>query len=152
MKPLFLMMCGLPASGKSTMATSFFDPHHPLVVHSSDTLREELYGDASVQGDNKALFEELHKRVRKDLGAGKTVIYDATNLTVNVRKKILDKIADVDCGKYAIVLDTPLDVCLMRNRNRDRVVPEDVLYRMASIFSFPLESEGFDAVFVQKGE
>ena len=142
----FIMMCGLPGSGKSTIAKLLFTPNCELVIHSSDDLREEMYGDTSIQGDNKALFAELHRRMHTDLVAGKTVIYDATNLTVATRKQALDAIRDIDCKKLAFVVTTPLDECIARNNARARVVPEDVIRRMASYFSVPTKDEGFDDV------
>lgn len=51
-KPFLIMMCGLPGSGKSTFAensitvTSGVRQYKP-VIHSSDGLRKEIYGDES---------------------------------------------------------------------------------------------------------
>lgn len=66
-KPSFIMMVGLPGSGKSTYAKTLTLNGKPYIIHSSDNLREELYGDAAIQGDNNKLFAELHKRIKKDL-------------------------------------------------------------------------------------
>ena len=52
-KPFLIMMCGLPGSGKSTFAensiiiTSGVEQYKPI-IHSSDGLRKELYGDESI--------------------------------------------------------------------------------------------------------
>ena len=72
------MMVGLPASGKSTFAESLVltesNNNSKYVVHSSDKLREELYGNASIQGDNNKLFSELHRRIKDDLRKGISAI------------------------------------------------------------------------------
>ena len=138
------VMVGLPGSGKSTYADTFGDD---AVVLSSDKLREEWYGNAAIQGDNKALFAELHRRVRAALFLGKSVVYDATNLTPRTRKLFLDSIADVPrCKKVAVVVMTPLEECIRRNSLRNRVVPENVIRRMAESFVEPRMDEGFNLI------
>lgn len=57
-----IMLVGIPGSGKSTYADKLVKDNPEIIVHSSDKLREELYGDSSIQGDNGKLFEELHKK------------------------------------------------------------------------------------------
>ena len=52
------MIIGLPASGKSTVAMDFAKMNNAN-IHSSDKIREEWYGDESIQGDNVKIFEEI---------------------------------------------------------------------------------------------
>jgi predicted kinase len=52
------------------------------------------------------------------------------------------------CAVEAIFFDVPLEVCRERNRGRRRVVPEDVLERMAAKLTPPTIEEGFSAVAV----
>ena len=47
-KPILLMLVGLPGSGKSTYCKTYKN----FKVHSSDALREELFGDESCQDKN----------------------------------------------------------------------------------------------------
>ena len=58
--PSFVMMIGLPASGKSTLAQRLAR-HGIFNIHSSDALRQELYGDEDVQDKNNQLFQELNQ-------------------------------------------------------------------------------------------
>lgn len=74
-----IMLVGLPASGKSTWAKEYSETHPDYIVHSSDKLREEMYGDNYDDADNSKVFEELHRRILEDLKMH-SVIYDATNL------------------------------------------------------------------------
>ena len=52
--PLMIMLAGLPGSGKSTVAesihTSGDNEKYKPVIHSSDGLRKELFGDEAVAG------------------------------------------------------------------------------------------------------
>ena len=81
----FIMMVGLPGSGKSTAAREL-SIRENAVLHSSDDLREELFGNADSQYRNDLLFQELHKRINRDLTDGKSIVYDATNLSYKKRK------------------------------------------------------------------
>ena len=75
----FIMMIGLPGSGKSTIAQAYSEGYGYEVV-SSDAIREELYGDAAIQGDPQKVFKVFHQRIEEVLKAGNNCIADATNL------------------------------------------------------------------------
>ena len=51
MKPMFMMMVGLPYSGKSCYAEKLKEEFN-AVVHSSDAIREEILGDVQDQNNN----------------------------------------------------------------------------------------------------
>ena len=142
------MMCGIPLSGKSNIAKEL-SIEKDAVIHSSDSLREELWGDESIQQDNKELFRELHTRIKSDLGTGQNVIYDATNINYKRRMAFLQDIKDIDCEKIAVLCMKPYEDCLKDNQERDRVVPEDVIKRMYKTFVIPQSFEGWDSVIVR---
>lgn len=142
-KPEFLMVVGLPGSGKSTYIEKYYSNYH---VHSSDAIREELSGDVNNQDINKQVFSTLHKRVKDDLVAGHNVVYDATNISWKRRKAFLQELKNVDCRKICHVIATPFEVCLEQNKNRDRVVPYNVIERMYKNFDIPWYNEGWDDI------
>ena len=83
---ILIVLVGLPGSGKSSYAEQFKAVDDAIctgvtVIHSSDAIRKELFGDESSQEDNARVFDLMRKRTTEDLKAGKTVIYDATNVT-----------------------------------------------------------------------
>ena len=84
MKPMFMMMVGLPYSGKSCYAEKLKEEFN-AVVHSSDAIREEILGDVQDQNNNGKVFDVLHRRVIEDLSNGRNVIYDATNINYKRR-------------------------------------------------------------------
>ena len=57
-----IILCGLPGSGKSFYAENYKAVDDAFckdftVIHSSDAIRAELFGDPSFQGDNAKVFE-----------------------------------------------------------------------------------------------
>lgn len=144
--PILLMMQGLPGSGKSTIATEISNAFENTIIHSSDNLRQELYGDSRIQRDNNKLFTELHRRIKVDLGNGKNVIYDATNINKKQRIEFLKELKYYPCYKVNILAMTPYGECLKRDGNRDRIVGEKTVKRMYHSWQPPHYSEGFDEI------
>lgn len=141
----FYMLVGLPGSGKSKMADRLKGD-----VFSSDSLRKELWGDENAQGDNDLLFQELHKRIKENLEAGKNTIYDATNISSKRRKSFVESLNKIKCVKICIFMATDYEVCLKRNKNRDRVVPEEVIKKMYMNFDIPQYREGWDEIKIKR--
>jgi predicted kinase len=144
-KPEFIMVVGLPGSGKSTYIDKYYSKYK---VHSSDSIREELSGDVTNQDINKKVFNLLHTRVKEDLSNGISCCYDATNINWKRRKSFLQELNKIDCWKYCIVIATPFEMCLEQNDNRDRKVPYEVIERMYTNFDIPWYNEGWDSIFI----
>ena len=146
--PMLIVMCGIPGSGKSKCAEEIIIEDENLscskpIIHSSDKLREELYGNEAIQGDNNVLFNELHKRIKNDLIAGKDVIYDATNIKKKLRMNFLNELKKIDCTPICLCIMTSYETCLKNNEKRERKVPEEVIKRMIMNYQPPHKNEGF---------
>ena len=142
--PRIIVLVGLPGSGKSTIAEKLKSKN--MVIHSSDVLRQELYGDAKHQEHNTELFVELHRRIKRDLECGKNVIYDATNISKKRRISFLQGLSNIPCKKICLCVMTPYELCLERNRFRERRVPELVIKKMYMSWCPPAIQEGFDDI------
>ena len=70
------VMVGLPGSGKSTFAAA----HPEMPVVCLDTIRGELYGDESIQGNGDEVARIAVKLIHKLLNECHDVIYDACNV------------------------------------------------------------------------
>ena len=149
--PTFVMMCGLVGSGKTVKAQEFAK-QYDATVFSSDTLREELFGDVNEQSRNQELFTELHKRIKDCLREGKNAIYDATNIDYKKRMSFLAELKKIPCEKICVLMATPYEECLKRNAERERRVPEYVIERMYRSIDVPWYYEGWDDIQVEYGE
>jgi predicted kinase len=143
-KGTVVLAIGLPGSGKS----SWFKRHniHPL---SSDLLRELLFDDAQEQRFQDLVFSNLRSMLKARLIAKRPMNYvDATNLTPQERQHWIKLAKDYNYEVHAVFFDVPLDICVERHQRRDRVVPEDIMRRMAAKLKAPAFEEGFAKITV----
>ena len=144
--PIFVIMVGLPGSGKSTMAKKI-----GYKIFSSDEYRQRLFGDVNDQSNNNNLFRILHKDIKDCLLSGESCILDATNINRKSRRQALAAVAGIPCHKVAFVVCPPWSTVVKQNSNRTRVVPMEALERMIRQFEFPQEFEGFDCILAENG-
>lgn len=144
-----ILLTGLPASGKSTVSKSYSEKGYK--VHSSDTLRIELFEDVSNQENNEKVFSELYKRTRNDLLNGFNVVIDATNLVSKRRIHALNSVLTKEVKQLELhiiseLILCPYNECLDRNKARDRKVPIGVIENMYKSWETPVLGEGFDEI------
>lgn len=146
----FYLYMGLPGSGKTYLAHKHATGEYDFVI-DSDEVRESLFGDASYQGDNDKVFRTMYDITVKGLREGDNIFYVATNLSMKKRialvKRLKKEVPGVKCRCVCVV--APIDVCHRRNGARERIVPEEVIDRMARQFDPPCESEGWDTISIQ---
>ena len=148
MNTLYLMV-GLSASGKSTLAQSLAKFHNADLV-SSDSIRGEL-SFVEDQSRNEEVFKIFHKRIRDGLNEGRSVIADATNITIKSRKQIIDiakRIPNVEI--VCVLMATPYEGCIARDCGREHEVGDAVIVKQLKKFQIPFYEEGFDDIVIVK--
>ena len=148
--PKFIMLVGIPGSGKTYKAKQLKEhlEKQCSVIHiSSDNIRKQLYGDENCQKDPAKVFSIMHEKTLEALNNGTTVIYDATNMTRKNRKEILDKLPAF-VVKKCIVCWAPIEVCIERDKARDRTVGVAGIDKMVRRFEAPYYDEGFNEITV----
>jgi predicted kinase len=143
-KGIVVLAIGLPGSGKS----SWFKRHN-VVPLSSDMVRSLLFDDVREQRFQDLVFSNLRSMLKARLIAKRPTNYvDATNLTPQERQHWIKLAKDYNYEVHAVFFDVPLEVCVERHQRRDRVVPEDVMRRMAAKLKPPAFQEGFAKITV----
>lgn len=125
-----LIICrGLPASGKSTWAKQWVleDPEHRVRINQDDI--RLMLGKYWVPSREKLVQEIQFDAILEALSKEFDVVIDNTNLN----KKVLDgfdrliKTFENYEIEYKDFFDTPLSVCIERDKNRDLQVTEKVI-------------------------
>jgi predicted kinase len=139
-----IIMVGIPGSGKSTVAKRVVEKG--FRYFNADQIRAELHGDEIIQGDHKQTYAILFERMEEAMKEGVSIVVDNTNLNPKQRLLILDRAKTFNYTDVQLwFLDVPLELCLERNKNRARVVPDDVITGMYNEFiknGRPKRSEG----------
>ena len=137
-----VVLVGLPGSGKSTCLA-----RQGIGAISSDWIRQVLADDATDQTIHPRVFQTMRYLLRHRLAIGRPVSYvDATHLTPAERRPYIQLARRYGCDAEALYFDVRLEVCRARNSRRERVVPEDVLERMANKLRPPEMAEGFTKI------
>lgn len=153
--PELLVMVGLPGSGKSRYCAGLNERLASMgmkqyVVVSSDTIRGELYGDETEQGDKNEVFGLAMKRTVAALKAGDSVAFDSTSISKRKRRHLIDTVRR-SCGKVyvsAVWMATALELCVEQDAARERSVGKPVINMMYKSFAPPGNEEGFDRIMV----
>ncbi len=147
-------LIGTPGSGKSTFAKLLSSLGNCEII-STDEIRAELYGDATIQGEWQTIEATVLHRICTAFSLGKSVIYDATNYKRCFRMDFLLKV-NTQLAQWNLpqpqwlgwYLKTPLETCIQWNQQRQRQVPPNIIesmYKLLQDFP-PIPGEGFAAV------
>lgn len=142
MSARMVIYSGLPGSGKSTLAQKTFKNDSNAVIVERDALRAELFGveyhddqlfmekDEKKEKETK-VSEVENQRIAEALSNGKTVVSSNTNLNHRSVAPLIREAKKYKATVEHVYVDTPIEECKRRNRQRDRVVPEYIIDRMA---------------------
>ena len=148
MSQKIICLIGPSGSGKSTYAKHLLNDN--TIYISSDEIREELFGDASIQDNVNAVMSIFHKRIKEALQNGKSVILDKMNLTIKLRAEAIRIAKLFQVPIEAHVFSANILDCIEHDKNRNRTVGQDVIYKQVKQFEIPFYEEGFSDIHIVK--
>lgn len=135
-----IMMFGLPASGKSTYIESNYD--NSWMVISADKIKE-VHPDYQ-ESNPEALHEYSVKKAEEffnhEILIGTDIVFDGGGINNSYNKRLIAKAKENGYNITLIVMNTPAHVCLQRNKERSRKVPEQAIIEKAIKFDKCLNS------------
>jgi predicted kinase len=142
-----VLMSGLPGAGKDHWVRTNL-AGWPVV--SLDALREEL--DVSPAGKQGEVLTQARTLAREHLRAGRAFVWNATNLSRQVRGECVRLFAAYKARIRIVYIDVMEETLLRQNRQRSAPVPEEVIERLLSRWEVPDRTEAHRVDWVAPGE
>lgn len=157
--PIFIMVIGIPGSGKSTWVKKFVENLEPEVVDewvvaSSDDFIEEwasfrgmTYTQYFTPMDHEVAERAVIEMVRQAVKDGKNIIWDQININKKERAKRL-KLIPENYSKYFNFFRTPEPEELKTRlcSRPDKFIPQEVIMKMIEQLEVPSLEEGFHGI------
>jgi predicted kinase len=138
-----VVMSGLPGSGKDSWVRANL-AGWPVV--SLDAIRGELDVDpADNQGE---VVAHARERAREHLRAGRSFVWNATNLSKQLRTTVLNPFFDYGARIRIVYVEVMEKVQRTQNRERDGAVPEAVIERLLDRWEVPEMGEAHEVSYV----
>ena len=127
----FILLIGLPGSGKSTFAKQLLAECPQMLLISTDAIRGQLFGSQAFQGSWLLIWREIERQFQQAISTENIALFDATNAQRRNRREVIALARGLGFTQItAIWVDTPVWLCLARNKRRSRQVPEEIILRM----------------------
>jgi len=141
-----VLLSGLPGVGKDTWIRQ---NGNGCPVVSLDALRREMGVDPEdAQG---TVVNTAKERARALLREGQPFLWNATNVTRQIRKPLIDLFAGYHARIRLVYLDAPLEVILQRDSRRARPVSEPVIRKLMQKVEVPDLTEAHTLELVAEG-
>lgn len=154
-----ILVCGLPASGKSHFARKYFSGRGRKKV-SRKEMRQQLYqmltfGDKWSEGKFDLVDENLVKHIERKciehlLQMGEKLVIDNLSISSMSREAYVQLAKRMKKTISAVFINTGIATCLRNNRTRpaEEIVPEKIISNLAADIELPERREGFTDILV----
>ena len=146
--PILIVLIGLPASGKSTLAnqlqTDFSPIYSPLQIIDTDTIRGALFGADFNPDNEERVIAEKFKQIKSALDTNEMVIVDDMHYYVSMRHDLRDVAKESGALYFSIYLTTPVVTCQAWNSKRESSVTADLISEIEDKFNYPGDKYAWD--------
>lgn len=134
------VMCALPGTGKDTYIGKNFD----LPVLSLDDIRRENKILPTDRKGNGRVIQEAKEKARAFMRARQSFVFNATNISRDMRGKWISLFLEYGARVRIIYLEVPYGKLISQNRNREHMVPENVLEQLLGKLELPGYTEAHE--------
>jgi predicted kinase len=118
--PTFVLLVGLPGTGKSTLARHIAR-HLPVEIVQTDAVRKALFPTPRyTPEEHQRVYETAHRIIEQLLFEQRNVVFDATNLHESRRRALYDIAANAQANLVVVLTVAPPEVVRRRLDRRQR--------------------------------
>lgn len=139
------LLSGLPGMGKDHYIQSL---KTDIPVVSLDDIRRKYKILPTDKTGNGRVIQEAKEQAKAYLRKGQDFIWNATNITKQMRKQLIDLFVDYGAKVNITYIEKPYDTWRIQNKNREHPLPETVLDKMLSKLEIPQLPEAHKVEYV----
>lgn len=125
-KQEIIVLVGYPGSGKTTIANTFDNKRYMII-------------NGDIFKTSKKMIKESEKYIKNNY----SIIFDATNPSIEKRKEYIDFANSKNIPIRCINVETDITTAMFRNNKRDKVIPKITYYVFRKKYVKPTIEEGF---------
>ncbi len=139
-----VLMSGLPGAGKDSYVRKYYKD---LPVINLDDIRKKYKVSATDTRGNGTVIQMAKEKARVFLRAGEDFVWNATNVTRQMREQLVDLFITYNAFVTIIYVEVAYNKLHVQNNNREAVVPWTVIEKLLQKLELPLQSEAHEVIY-----
>jgi predicted kinase len=144
LQPRLLLFCGIPGSGKTTIATIVAEGLSRAVLVQTDSVRAMIAHPRYTGGESRFVYGAALAVAREALRSRYDTILDGTFPKEEFRMEALSELSRFSASQLVVHVTCDPELALQRNAAREEVVPGETLIRMYQHFEAPRNAVTLD--------
>lgn len=144
-KSKVILLSGLPGMGKDHYLKSL---NKDIPIISLDAIRRKHKINPTDKSGNGRIIQMAKEEARTYLRKGQDFIWNATNITKQMRTQLIDIFTLYNAKVKIIYIEKSYDIWRKQNRNKEYALPENALDRMLAKLEIPQLTEAHEVEYI----